>query len=119
MPRLDPLLRFLMSLCLSTAWLPASDVPAPAIDFYRDIAPIFRATCYTCHGPDKQEGKLRMDSRAALLKGGEDGPGLVVGDGAKSAIVMRSLGQGMKWSAPGSSTLWYSSSSAPPSRAYW
>ena len=64
------------------------------LDFHRDVEPIFRSTCYTCHGPDKQEGKLRMDSRAALLKGGEDGPGLVVGDGAKSAIVLRSLGQG-------------------------
>ncbi len=94
MPRLDPVLRSLVSLCLSVAWLPASDVPPPAIDFYRDIDPIFRATCYTCHGPDKQEGKLRMDSREALLKGGEDGPGLVVGNGAKSAIVARSLGEG-------------------------
>ena len=64
------------------------------VDFYRDIEPIFRASCYTCHGPDKQEGDLRMDSRAALLKGGEDGPGLVVGNGSKSAIVLRTLGEG-------------------------
>src|ERR1043165_5605660 len=64
------------------------------VDFHRDIDPIFRASCYTCHGPDKQEGGLRMDSRAALLTGGDDGPGMVVGDGARSGIVLRSLGEG-------------------------
>src|ERR1043165_1139901 len=35
-----------------------------------------------------------MDSRAALLTGGDDGPGMVGGDGARSGIVLRSLGEG-------------------------
>src|SRR5688572_27603115 len=64
------------------------------VDFHRDVEPVFRASCYTCHGPDKQEGGLRMDSRAALLKGGEDGPGFIANQGAQSAIVLRSLGEG-------------------------
>ena len=94
MPRLDPVLRALVPLGLSLAGLLASEALPATVDFYRDIDPIFHASCYTCHGPDKQEGKLRMDSRAALLKGGEDGPGFVAGNGAKSAIVARSLGEG-------------------------
>jgi hypothetical protein len=92
MPRLPsrPLPSVLSSLLVGA--LAASE--APKVDFHRDIEPIFRATCYTCHGLDKQEGKLRMDSREALLKGGEDGAGMVPGDGAKSAIVLRSQGAG-------------------------
>ena len=30
--------------------------------------------CWQCHGPDKQKASLRLDSREALLKGGETGP---------------------------------------------
>src|SRR5258708_39540421 len=38
-----------------------------------DIKPIFEKSCTKCHGVDKQKGHLRLDSLAALLKGGEDG----------------------------------------------
>lgn len=72
--------------------LPAD--PKTKIDFWRDIDPIFKKSCYECHDGKEQKGDLRMDSRAALLKGGKDGPGFIVGDGRKSAIVMRSLGEG-------------------------
>lgn len=92
MPTLAPL-RCPLPVLLLVLGLPAFGSEAK-VDFYRDIEPIFRASCYTCHGPDKQEGDLRMDSHAALLKGGEDGPGLIAGNSAKSAIVLRSLGEG-------------------------
>lgn len=40
---------------------------------YKDvIAPVLGAKCVSCHGPEKQKGKLRMDSIEALLKGGDD-----------------------------------------------
>jgi mono/diheme cytochrome c family protein len=44
------------------------------VDFAREIKPILEAQCVQCHGPEKQKGKLRLDSREAWLKGGEDGP---------------------------------------------
>jgi mono/diheme cytochrome c family protein len=72
--------------------LPAD--PATKVDFWRDIDPIFKKSCYECHDAKEQKGDLRMDNRAALLKGGEDGPGFIAGDGRKSAIVTRSLGEG-------------------------
>lgn len=31
---------------------------------------ILKSQCLSCHGPDKAEGELRIDSRAALLQGG-------------------------------------------------
>jgi hypothetical protein len=70
--------------------LEAAGIPAPAqrkIDFSRDIEPIFSATCYSCHGEKKQESGLRMDSRAGLLKGGDNGPSIVPDDSAKSILI--------------------------------
>ncbi|WP_442505135.1 PSD1 and planctomycete cytochrome C domain-containing protein [Novipirellula sp. SH528] len=54
---------------------------ADEIDFERDILPIFNESCVECHGPDEQESGFRVDSRVALLKGGDYGdPGIVPGD---------------------------------------
>lgn len=44
---------------------------AVEIDFVRDIRPIFEEHCYDCHGPDKQKSGLRLDVKAAALKGGD------------------------------------------------
>ena len=47
----------------------------PAEDFFeRHVRPILVAKCQSCHGPRKQESGLRLDSRAALLAGGDRGP---------------------------------------------
>src|SRR5471032_759819 len=55
--------------------------------FERKIRPILAGTCFKCHGGEKTNGKLRIDSRAALLKGGRSGPALVPGDAEKSLLV--------------------------------
>ena len=39
-----------------------------AVDFARDIAPILEQRCIECHGPEKQKGKLRLDSKAGAFK---------------------------------------------------
>ena len=57
--------------------------------FTQIVQPILSVNCVYCHGADKQEGALRMDSMAALLKGGEKGPALVAGDPEKSAMLQR------------------------------
>lgn len=53
------------------------------------IQPILQNKCYSCHGPSKQKGKLRLDSREAMEKGGEDGEALVAGDSKKSRLYTR------------------------------
>lgn len=59
---------------------------------YADVvAPILRERCYDCHGPKEQKGKLRLDSLAAMLEGGKEGPALVAGDAAQSPLVTRML----------------------------
>ena len=42
-----------------------------------------------CHGAQKAKGKLRVDSTAALLKGGAEGPALVPGRPEQSSVVTR------------------------------
>ncbi len=61
----------------------------PAIDFRAEVWPILHNRCLICHGPDKQRADLRLDSPAALLKGGESGPAVVVGDPAQSLLIER------------------------------
>jgi len=61
---------------------------AAKVDFAKEILPTFQ-DCIKCHGPEKQKGKLRLDSREAALKGGKTGPAFVAGDSAKSELVRR------------------------------
>ncbi len=71
--------------------LDASKLPPAAdkkdVTFEKDIKPIFEASCFRCHGSEKQKGELRLDSLEAALKGGEDGKMIVPKDSAKSLLV--------------------------------
>ncbi len=41
-----------------------------AIDFGRDVQPLFKAHCYECHGPKQQKNGFRLDRRRDALRGG-------------------------------------------------
>src|SRR5712671_1384281 len=62
---------------------------APKIDFVRDIQPIFRESCYKCHGFDKQKAKLRLASKVDAFKGSKNGPVIMPGNSDKSVLVQR------------------------------
>ncbi|MBI3837001.1 MAG: PSD1 domain-containing protein [Planctomycetia bacterium] len=53
---------------------PDSTAAETAEFFERQVRPILAERCFSCHGAKKQESALRLDSRSALLKGGEIGP---------------------------------------------
>src|SRR5689334_4100057 len=59
----------------------------PKVDFVRDIQPIFKASCFECHGPQKQKGQFRLDSKAHAMKGGIAGKAILPGKGAESPLV--------------------------------
>jgi len=67
----------------------AKGVDETAVKFFEtNIRPVLAARCYECHGPDsKREGNLRLDSRAALLKGGDLGPAIKPGDPQNSLLI--------------------------------
>lgn len=53
---------------------------AKAAFFDKRVRPILVDHCHMCHGPDKQEGGLRLDSLDAMLTGGDSGPAIVPGN---------------------------------------
>jgi mono/diheme cytochrome c family protein len=72
----------------SPAKATTSAAPTTAQDefFEANIRPVLLDTCGECH-LDDEKGELRVDSRAALLKGGEKGPAIVPGDPDKSLLI--------------------------------
>lgn len=56
-------------------------------DFERNVWPILAANCLVCHGEQKQESELRLDSRDALLRGGANGPAAQPGNPGQSALI--------------------------------
>src|SRR5439155_14479254 len=64
----------------------------PKIDFARDIEPIFAERCYSCHGPEKQKGGLRLDRKADALKGGDSGKAILPGQSALSLLISNVAG---------------------------
>jgi mono/diheme cytochrome c family protein len=75
-----------LSAVLSAALLTAGFGPAPRVR-YAHVKPVFDKYCVGCHGPRLQAGGLRLDSYAAIMKGGEDGKILVPKNPAKSLII--------------------------------
>jgi hypothetical protein len=55
--------------------------------FEAKVRPLLVEHCYRCHGPEKQKGGLRLDTREGARKGGESGPAIVPGKPADSRLV--------------------------------
>jgi dipeptidyl aminopeptidase/acylaminoacyl peptidase len=77
---------------LAIAWFVATPGTAaePAPDYSTKIAPILKKYCAGCHNDDDAEGKLSLESFAAVGRGGEHGPALQPGD-AKASRMIRVL----------------------------
>ena len=63
--------------------------PDDARFFREKIEPVLKAQCYGCHSgeADKVQGGLRLDSRAAVLRGGESGPAVVPRKSGTSLLI--------------------------------
>jgi len=89
-----------VSVGAATAWaaptkmaLPdASALPEPVkrtVQYFGDIHPILSQYCVSCHGPEKQKGGLRLDSREAAMQGGDSyGPAIVPGKSTESPLLL-------------------------------
>jgi len=63
------------------------------VDFQRQIQPLLQTRCVKCHGPRKQEGRLRLDARSIVLAGGVSGAAVEAGKPDKSLIFQRVTSQ--------------------------
>ena len=55
--------------------------------FETHVRPILDEHCLKCHGSTKQWANLRLDSRDAILKGGDSGPAAVAGRPDESLLI--------------------------------
>lgn len=74
------------------AGLDVTSLPEPVkrtVRYFGDVHPVLAEHCVGCHGPDKQKGGLRLDSREAALDGGASyGPAIVPGKSAESPLIL-------------------------------
>ncbi|MBX9627507.1 MAG: hypothetical protein K2X82_27145 [Gemmataceae bacterium] len=60
---------------------------APAVTFAKDVLPVFRTNCLSCHGGmGEPKGGLDLRTLAATLKGGDSGPGVKPGEPDASPV---------------------------------
>ncbi len=89
-------LRFLGAIFAFSAWSTtarAADFKPEQIEFFeKRVRPLLAEQCYSCHSAQakKLKGNLHLDSREAMIKGGDSGPAIVPGDPGKS-LLMKSV----------------------------
>lgn len=66
--------------------------PGRAIDFEKDISPIFEQRCHSCHGPNQQKARLRLDNRKIVFQGGHSGPAVIPGKSLESLLFKKITG---------------------------
>src|SRR3954453_18421922 len=85
-------LRLTIAMCsyISTAFPHTKLRAAESVSFLRDVKPILARRCFSCHGPSKQEGGLRLDvSDRALTELDSGAHAIVPGDLDQSELIER------------------------------
>ena len=60
----------------------------PAVEFAREIQPIFQERCLACHGSQAQSHGFRLDRRSDAFRGGDSGvPAIVPGNSSDSLLL--------------------------------
>ncbi len=78
--------RLLVLSAVSAALHAQGIAPASPEFFESKVRPILAASCFGCH-TESAMGGLRLDSAAALAKGGKRGPAIIPGDPDKSLLI--------------------------------
>src|SRR6476659_7712525 len=75
------------AMCVFASGILSAQSPAK-VDFARDVQPILRQSCVSCHGPSQQIGGLRLDRKSAVF----NRRGVVPGSSTNSALYNRISG---------------------------
>ena len=65
--------------------------PAQAVDFQRDVQPLFRRHCYRCHGQTKAEGGFRLSRRESSMGKGDSGEALISPRQPEQSLILARL----------------------------
>ncbi|MCI0638002.1 MAG: PSD1 and planctomycete cytochrome C domain-containing protein [Gemmataceae bacterium] len=102
MPRKSALAMFAIFWGSANAYAQPSLPTEDQVHFFEaKIRPVFVEHCYTCHSTEalkakKQKGNLLLDSKAGVLKGGDNGPALVPGKPNESLLLQALRHQDLK-----------------------
>ena len=85
----------LLGTVLPASLVAADPAPSPADRefFEKRVRPLLVERCFECHSAKKQRGGLRLDSRVAVLKGGDTGSAVVPGK-PEASLLVRAIGYG-------------------------
>jgi hypothetical protein len=72
---------------LSTALCAASAATQP--DSSREVRPLLETHCVKCHGPEKQKGGLRFDTKEGAFKVAESGEQAIVPGHARQSRLIK------------------------------
>ncbi|HAH47954.1 PSD1 and planctomycete cytochrome C domain-containing protein [Gimesia sp.] len=89
---LQSLIGIISLIGISPAELASAETSQPThrekeLFFEQHVRPLLVKHCQECHSAKKQFAELRLDSRAALLKGGENGPAVKVNHPENSLLM--------------------------------
>ena len=68
---------------------PPKKAKAEAVNYYRDIEPILKENCESCHQAAMAAGGLRVDAPENVLQGGASGPAVIPGKAQRSLLYTR------------------------------
>jgi len=68
---------------------PPRKAKAEAVNYYRDIEPILKENCESCHQPAMAAGGLSVDAPENVLQGGASGPSVIPGKAQRSILYQR------------------------------
>jgi hypothetical protein len=75
--------------------LPAA--PGDQAKFFENrVRPLMAEKCQSCHGREKQQASLRLDSKMGVLSGGENGPAVIAGQVDQSMIIQAVRREGLE-----------------------
>lgn len=88
----QPLYRILVC-CVLALLAPRFSYAAPPVKFSKEVLPLLRAQCWSCHSGNNPASGYSLETREKLLAGGRHGTAVTLGKGAQSSLVQFLTGE--------------------------
>lgn len=84
-------LLFIVAMCAGFTLLPLRQLSAQTspISSDHDIRPLLTMRCLSCHNENKQSGRLRLDAKSYVLRGGQSDEAIMTGNASASLLYQR------------------------------
>ena len=80
---------WIRTLSITMLMATAVELCGAEVDYLKEIQPVLKQRCWSCHGALQQQFQLRLDTQPFILKGGESGAAIVPGNADSSPLFQR------------------------------